>query len=99
MAVSLTSHFPHSGLPAADEDTDPLNLRRISCHPRSASGGGGPAPPCGSACLCEKEYPEETPVMIRLSMRNLSFDGKMLNVPLFMIDQLDRLLSLALKKA
>ena len=37
--------------------------------------------------------------MIRLSMRNLSFDAKMLNVPLFMIDQLDRLLSLALKKA
>ena len=46
----------------------------------------------------EREYPEETPIMIRLSMRNLSFDGKMLNVPLFMIDQLDRLLSLALKK-
>ena len=45
-----------------------------------------------------REYPEETPIMIRLSMRNLSFDGKMLNVPLFMIDQLDRLLSLALKK-
>lgn len=46
----------------------------------------------------EKEYPGETPIMIRLSMRNLSFDGKMLNVPLFMIDQLDRLLALALKK-
>ena len=45
-----------------------------------------------------KEYPEDTPIMIRLSMRNLSFDGKMLNVPLFMIDQLDHLLTLALRK-
>ena len=44
----------------------------------------------------EKEYPEETPIMVRLSMRNLSFDGKMLNVPLFMIDELDRLLSAVL---
>ena len=33
--------------------------------------------------------------MIRLSMRNLSFDGKLLNVPLFMVDELDRLVGLA----
>lgn len=45
----------------------------------------------------EKEYPSETPVMVRLSLRNLSFDGKMLNVPLFMVDQLDRLISMALE--
>lgn len=44
----------------------------------------------------EKTYPAETPIMVRLSMRNLSFDGKMLNVPLFMIDELDRLLSAVL---
>ena len=44
----------------------------------------------------EKEYPEETPIMVRLSMRNLSFDGKMLNVPLFMIDQLARILGLVI---
>ena len=47
----------------------------------------------------EREYPDETPVMIRLSMRNLSFDGKVLNIPLFMIDRLDRFLMLALGKA
>lgn len=41
-----------------------------------------------------KTYPDETPLMIRLSMRNLSFDGKILNVPLFMIDELDRLIGL-----
>ena len=45
----------------------------------------------------EKEYPEETPIMVRLSMRNLSLDGKVLNIPLFMIDQMDRLLSMALQ--
>ena len=45
----------------------------------------------------EREYPEDTPIMVRLSLRNLSLDGKMLNVPLFMTDQLDRLLGLALK--
>ena len=45
----------------------------------------------------EKEYPAETPIMVRLSLRNLSFDGKILNVPLFMVDQLDRLLALALQ--
>ena len=42
-----------------------------------------------------KNYEEETPLMIRLSMRNLSFDGKLLNVPLFMVDELDRLIGLA----
>ena len=44
----------------------------------------------------EREYPDQTPIMVRLSMRNLSFDGKILNVPLFMVDQLDRLIALAL---
>lgn len=33
-------------------------------------------------------------VLVRLSLRNLSFDGRILNVPLFMIDELDRLLEL-----
>ncbi len=37
-------------------------------------------------------YPEETPLVIRISMRNLSQDGKFLNIPLFMIDELKRLL-------
>ena len=41
-----------------------------------------------------KEYPDETPVMVRLSMRNLSFDANILNVPLFMADQLERLIAM-----
>lgn len=41
-----------------------------------------------------QKYDRETPLIIRLSLRNLSFDGKILNVPLFMIDELDRLIEL-----
>ena len=30
---------------------------------------------------------------VRLSMKNLSYDGKILNAPLFMIDELKRLIT------
>ena len=43
-----------------------------------------------------KNYGEQTPLMVRLSMKNLSYDGKLLNVPLFMADQLNRLIGLVL---
>lgn len=46
----------------------------------------------------EKLYSEETPLIVRISLRNLSLDGKILNVPLFMIDQIDRLIGIALNK-
>ena len=39
-----------------------------------------------------KDYDAETPIAVRLSMKNLSYDGKILNVPLFMIDELKRLI-------
>jgi len=42
-----------------------------------------------------KDYESDTPLIVRLSMRNLSLDGKFLNVPLFMIDELDRLIEIA----
>ena len=45
-----------------------------------------------------KTYPTETPVMVRLSLRNLSYDGNILNVPLFMVDELDRLLGIVIGK-
>lgn len=41
------------------------------------------------------EYEENTPILIRLSLKNLFLDGKVLNVPLFMIDELDRLIDIA----
>lgn len=45
----------------------------------------------------EKKYSNETPIMVRLSMKNLSYDGKVLNIPLFMVDQIERLIEIALK--
>ena len=45
----------------------------------------------------EKQYTEETPLIVRLSLRNLSLDGKVLNVPLFMADQLDKMIGVALQ--
>lgn len=41
-----------------------------------------------------EKYPEATPVAVRLSLRNLSYDDGMLNIPLFMAGQLPRLLKL-----
>lgn len=45
----------------------------------------------------EKLYAAKTPLCVRLSLKNLSFDGKVLNVPLFMIDELDRLIGIVLQ--
>ncbi|MBR2181905.1 MAG: ATP-binding protein [Acidaminococcaceae bacterium] len=45
-----------------------------------------------------KNYGEQTPLLVRLSMKNLSYDGKLLNVPLFMADELNRLIGLALQR-
>lgn len=43
-----------------------------------------------------KLYEPETPLIVRLSMRNLSLDGKVLNVPLFLAEKLGKLIGLAL---
>lgn len=45
-----------------------------------------------------KQYESETPLLVRLSLRNLSLDGNVLNVPLFLADQLDKLIGIALNK-
>ena len=44
-----------------------------------------------------KEYESITKFAIRFSLKNLSYDGKILNIPLFLIDEMDRVISLALK--
>ena len=41
-----------------------------------------------------EKYREETPIAVRFSLRNLSYDEGILNVPLFMAGQLGRLLEL-----
>jgi len=42
------------------------------------------------------DFEAETRFGVRFSLKNLSFDGKILNIPLFMADELDRLIALAL---
>lgn len=44
-----------------------------------------------------KEFAKSTPLIIRASLKNLSLDGNVLNVPLFLMDELPRLVSIALK--
>ncbi len=45
-----------------------------------------------------KLYENETPIIVCLSLRNLSLDGNVLNMPLFLADKLDKLIGIALKK-
>lgn len=39
---------------------------------------------------------EDAKLLVRFSLKNLSLDGKILNVPLFLIDEVDRLIAIAL---
>jgi predicted AAA+ superfamily ATPase len=42
-------------------------------------------------------YPKETPLRLRFSLNNLHKDNDMLNIPLFMADQADRFIGIALE--
>lgn len=44
-------------------------------------------------------YPQETKLRLRFSLDNLRLDDDMLNIPLFLADQTDRLIGLALENA
>lgn len=43
-----------------------------------------------------KLYGEQTPLAVRFSLKNLSLDGNILNIPLFMADYADKLMQIAL---
>ena len=43
-------------------------------------------------------YSEQTKLCVRLSMRNLSYDGNLLNIPLYLVDEIGRIIALALKR-
>ncbi|MBQ6265306.1 MAG: ATP-binding protein [Clostridia bacterium] len=45
-----------------------------------------------------EEYKKQTKLCVRLSTRNLSYDGNMLNVPLYLADELERIINIAIKK-
>lgn len=48
--------------------------------------------------LFTNKYGRRIPLRVRFSMRNLSLDGNLLNIPLFMVDEAGRLIDLALNK-
>ncbi len=43
-----------------------------------------------------KMYEHETPLIVRFSLKNLSLDGRVLSIPLFMIDEMDRMIEIAM---
>lgn len=43
-------------------------------------------------------YSEQTKLCVRLSMRNLSYDGNLLNIPLYLADEIGRIIALALRR-
>ena len=43
----------------------------------------------------KEKYGEKVSIRVRLSLKNLKFDGDLLNIPLFMADQADRLIGIA----
>jgi len=50
-----------------------------------------------SLTLYGQKYEAETKIRVRFSLRNLKQDGNLLNIPLFMVDHLDRLIELSMK--
>ena len=48
--------------------------------------------------LVQRLNQEQTPVMVRFSLMNLSFDGKVLNIPLFLADRTVDLVRLVLNR-
>lgn len=45
-----------------------------------------------------QQYTEQTPLMVRFSLMNLSIDGNLLNIPLFLVDRAGEIIRLALSK-
>lgn len=45
-----------------------------------------------------QQYTEQTPLMVRFSLMNLSLDGNLLNIPLFLADRAGEIIRLALAK-
>ena len=45
-----------------------------------------------------QQYPKQTPLIVRFSLMNLSLDGNLLNIPLFLVDRAGELIRLALSE-
>lgn len=53
---------------------------------------------CKSLKKIKELFPEQVKVRLRFSLDNLRLDNDVLNIPLFMVDQTDKLLGMALEK-
>lgn len=53
---------------------------------------------CRMERLTEELFPDQVKLRVRFSLDNLKLDDDVLNIPLFMADQADRLIGLALEK-
>lgn len=51
-----------------------------------------------SLTLYAQKYEENTKIRLRFSLKNLKMDGNLINVPLFMIDHLDKTIDMGMKK-
>ena len=51
-----------------------------------------------SLALYMQKYEADTKIRLRFSLRNLKQDGNLLNIPLFMIDNVDKLIGLGMKE-
>ena len=49
-----------------------------------------------SLTLYAQKYEKDTKIRLRFSLKNLKQDGDLLNIPLFMIDYMDKLIELGL---
>lgn len=51
-----------------------------------------------SLALYAQKYEAETKIRLRFSLKNLKKDGDLVNIPLFMVDYIDEIIELAIKK-
>ena len=71
-----------------------LALRFFEIFPNEVKAGQNVG--AASVKAYAKAYEAQTKRIVRCSLQNLSLDGKMLNVPLFLLDELERMLGLAM---
>jgi len=50
-----------------------------------------------SLTLYAQKYEKDTKIRLRFSLKNLKMDGNLINIPLFMIDHVDKLIDMGMK--
>ena len=97
--TALRRGYGKKGLPQKIRGKRPIRSilyrsARKQRHPRRSKSGRNVK--AASVKNYYKLYKSETPIIVRLSLRNLSFDGNILNVPLFLAGKLNKPIGIAL---